>query len=131
MKPTWTRRRPNATSASITRSAAASEVTIGFSQKTGLPAAMQARSCSSWAGPQEQITTACTRSERDQRLRRVEDLGALGSRGRGAVPVDVADRDDLDPGEHLGETADVILTDHPRPDDADPEAHFAPQYLST
>ena len=115
----------------MTRSAAASEVTSGFSQKTGLPASMQARSCSSCAGPQEQITTACTWSERDQRLRRVEDLGAFGRRGLGAVAVDVADRDDLDSGEHLGEAADVILADHPRPDDADSEGHFFPQYLST
>ena len=131
MKPTWTRRRPKATSASITRSAAASEVTSGFSQKTGLAAAMQARSCSSWAGPQEQITTACTWSEAISASGVSKTSAPAGAAAVARARSMSADADDLDPGKHLGEAADVVLADHPRPDDADAEAHFFPQYLST
>jgi hypothetical protein len=42
LKPTWTSRRPAATSASTIRRQASWVVASGFSQNTGLPAAMQA-----------------------------------------------------------------------------------------
>src|SRR5882724_6026849 len=60
MYPTCTSRLPYATSASTTRSAASWVVASGFSQKTGLPAAMDASTYCSWVGPQEQTTTAST-----------------------------------------------------------------------
>ena len=68
---------------------------------------------------------------RDQRLGSVEGVGAL-RRGRlGAGEVDVGDADDLDPGKHLRQPADVVLADHPGADHSDLEAHFVPQNLST
>src|SRR4051794_18403885 len=62
MKPTWTKRRPAPTSASMMRWQACVVVASGFSQKTGLPAAIDARTNSSWVGPQEQTITASTTS---------------------------------------------------------------------
>ena len=43
MKPTWTSRLPWATSASMMFRQASVVVASGFSQKTGLPAAIEAR----------------------------------------------------------------------------------------
>src|SRR5688500_16234912 len=60
MKPTITSLRPAATSASRIRSQASRVVASGFSQKTCLPAAMLASTNSSWVGPLEHTTTACT-----------------------------------------------------------------------
>ncbi len=60
MKPTWTSRRPTATSASRIRRQASWLVASGFSQKTGLPAARQASTYSSWLGPQDATMTAST-----------------------------------------------------------------------
>ena len=131
MKPTWTRRRPKATSASITRKRGrlgGHQRLLAEDRLAGGDARQKLLLVRGTPGADHHRLHPV---RTDQRLRRVEDLGAFGRCGLGAVAVDVADRDDLDPGEHLGETADVILADHPRPDDADPEAHFAPQYLST
>ena len=55
-----TSRRPAATSASTMRSQASRVVASGFSQKTCLPASMQASTYSSWVGPHEATTTAST-----------------------------------------------------------------------
>src|SRR6478735_4106452 len=63
MKPTVTRRRPPACSASMMRSAAAAVGVSGFSQKTGLPAPIAARTSTSCAGPKLQIMTASTSSD--------------------------------------------------------------------
>ena len=60
MKPTWTSRRPAAISASMIRWQAALDGASGFSQNTGLPAAIAATTCSSWAGPQDATRTAST-----------------------------------------------------------------------
>ena len=64
MKPTCTSRRPWAISASRMRRHASCVVASGFSQSTGLPAAMQASTYSSWVAPQEATTTASTASSR-------------------------------------------------------------------
>ena len=64
MKPTITSRRPKAISASRIRRQASWVVASGFSQKTGLPASMAARTNSSWVGPQEVTMTASTSSSR-------------------------------------------------------------------
>src|SRR3954470_9818561 len=60
MKPTWTRRRPAACSASTIRRQSSASVARGFSQKTGLPAAIAASTCSAWVGPHDVTRTAST-----------------------------------------------------------------------
>ena len=60
MKPTWTRRLPWAISASMMLRQACVVVASGFSQNTGLPAAIAASTYSSWVGPHEQTMTAST-----------------------------------------------------------------------
>ncbi len=65
----------------------------------------------------------------DQRLRGVEDLGTFRRGCGGAAAVDIAHRHDAGAAEHLGETADVILADHPRPDDTDGKRHGSCPYL--
>src|SRR6202000_2169075 len=53
-------RRPPAASAPSTRSQASRVVASGFSQNTGLPAAIAASTYCSWVGPQDATTTAST-----------------------------------------------------------------------
>src|SRR4051812_43581780 len=113
MNPTWTRRRPNSTSAFITRKAAASDVTSGFSQKTGLPGGDARKKLLLVRGAPGADHHRLHPVRANQRLGLVEDVGTFGRRSPGAIPVYVADRDDLAPGEHLGETADVVLANHP------------------
>src|SRR5215211_5060064 len=60
MKPTCTSRRPKATSASTTRRPASPVVASGFSHRTGLPAARQARTNASCVSSEEAMTTAST-----------------------------------------------------------------------
>src|SRR6188472_2040768 len=60
MKPTCTSRWPVAASASMIRRQASVVVANGFSQKTGLPAAIEATTYCSWVGPHEHTSTACT-----------------------------------------------------------------------
>ena len=60
MKPTVTRRRPVAASASTIRSAAAAETASGFSHSTGLPAFRQASVNGSCVAAGEATTTAST-----------------------------------------------------------------------
>src|SRR3954453_4443457 len=62
MKPTCSSRLPCATSASTMLRQACVDVASGFSQNTGFPAAIDARTYSSWVGPQEQTRTASTPS---------------------------------------------------------------------
>ena len=97
----------------------------GFSQNTGLPAAIAATTCSSWAGPQDATSTASTLPSAIRSW-----AVAMGNRARqarrdlpGARRVDVVDGRDGPAGEHLGDPADVVLADHPHSDDADADAH--------
>ena len=60
MKPTWTSRRPAATSAFMIASPSACVVASGFSQNTGLPASIAVSTCSAWVCAQEVTSTAST-----------------------------------------------------------------------
>src|ERR1700754_1222210 len=83
MKPTMTIRRPAATSASTIRAQASSVVASGFSQKTCLPASMQARTYSSCVGPQDVTTTASTSGS----AMRSCPLACSAARGRSSATV--------------------------------------------
>ena len=125
MKPTWTSRRPAAISASMIRRQASSVVASGFSQNTGLPAAIAASTYSSCVAPQDATSTASTPPSA-MRSWPVGCTVAAGQAGRdrlGAGRVDVGHRDDVHPGQHLGQPPDVVLADHAGADDPDPDRH--------
>ena len=110
------------TSASTIRRQASCVVASGFSQNTGLPAAIDARTYCSWVGPHEQTTTASTAGIGDQLLTGGVHRGADTGRHRGGgLGVDVGDGGDLHPGQHRGHPPDVVLTDHAGPDDSYPD----------
>ena len=100
----------------------------GFSQKTGLPAAIAATTYSSWLPPHEATRTASTSGSRDQ----VDPGGVHPGRDRqapghvpGAGGVHVVHGDDLRTGDHLGQPPDVVLADHAGTDHADPHGHLS------
>src|SRR6476661_6048762 len=104
MYPTWTSRRPKATSASMIRRHAFWLVASGFSQNTGLPAPIAASTYSSWVGPQEQTTIASTLSWAISSWPVANTLGARDP-GRDLLRllgVHIGDRDDRGTGKHLG-----------------------------
>jgi len=86
----------------------------GFSQNTGLPAAIAATTCSSWAGPQDATRNRVDAVVRDQGGGRAVDMRARQARRDlpGARRVDVVDGRDRPAGEHLADPADVVLADH-------------------
>jgi hypothetical protein len=128
MKPTCTSRRPAAASASMMARQARSVVARGFSQKTGLPAAMPASTYSSWVGPQEATRTAstswsaitwCAAGVHDGVLQPGGDLLRQ-------VGIEVGDGGDLRAREHVGDPADVVLADHAGAHDSDSNCHAIP-----
>src|SRR4029077_20992091 len=127
MKPTWTSRRPAAISASMIRWQASRDGASGFSQNTGLPAAIAARACSSCAGPQDATSTASTLPSAIS-SRAVGEENATGThaappagggkttppspprrRPPGPRPGDAVDGGNGPAGEHLSDPADVVL----------------------
>ena len=102
-------------------------VASGFSQKTGLPAAIEATTYSSWVGPQEHTITASTFSSamRSSPVACTVALGRPAADLLGHHLVGVGDRDHLGPRDDLGEPADVVATDHAGTDDSDLERHVS------
>ncbi len=96
MKPSVTSRRPAATSASITRRHASAVVASGFSHSTGLPAAMQASTNSSWVVSNEATITRSTASSAISACGSANGAAAAERRGRlRARGIGVGDRRDV------------------------------------
>ena len=100
-------------------------VASGFSQKTGLPAASRGEDVllvRLAPGADDHRVHAVGG---DQLLAGAEDLRVPqpGRDRAGPLDVDVGHRDDVHPGQHPGQPADVVLADHADPDDAHPDGH--------
>src|SRR5215213_8613008 len=89
MKPTCTRRRPEAVSSAMIRRQASCVVANGFSQKTGVSAAMAASTYTSWVGPQEVTITASTSSDSMSScpVPKTRALGSLSATALAASPL--------------------------------------------
>ena len=120
MNPSVTSRRPAAASASITRRHASAVVASGFSHSTGLPAAMQASTNSSWVASNDATTTRSTASSAisacGSAKARPPPSSAAAEARAGSASATAATRAPLD---RLGERPHVVGAHHPRADDAD------------
>ena len=124
MKPRLTKRRPAATSASITRRQASAVVASGFSHRTGLPAAMHAITNSSCVVSNDATTTASTSGSAISACGSAIARAPRLARGRvRAGEIRVGDGGDVRALHGRGERRDVGRAHHPRPDDADADAH--------
>ena len=114
----------SAASASMIRSAAASETSIGFSTTTCLPASSAATARSACRPLGVQIVTA-SMSSRASRLPRVSSEIAgrhrIWRHGRGLSRGRVGDRDQLGGVSRWGEGLGVNVTDHAGADHGEPE----------
>src|SRR5690606_4880207 len=93
---TWTRRRPDACSASMIFMQSSAVVASGFSQNTGLRAATAASTDAACAGPQEATSTATTSpaptTSRSEAAERPPPDAATAAARPGAMPVTTATR---------------------------------------
>ena len=128
MNPTMTSRRPSATSASRTWTHSAVVGASGFSHRTGLPAAMQARVNAACVSAIDAISTASTSSDSISVEAVVEHRRAtdLGGDLLGAGPVDVRDGRHGGSGDGVGELVGVVGPDGARADDPDANGHGRP-----
>ena len=116
MKPTLTRRRPAARSASTIRHAASGVAVSGFSHSTGLPAAMHASTNGSCVNTGEATTTASTSSAAISSRPSAYMAAAPSARPQA---VRVGDGHELRPGHLRRQPPRVDAAHQPRADDPD------------